>query len=295
MDKKKVGMVLGGFVGDAFSLAPHWIYSIEQINQLFGNLENIVDLPMNTYHTKKKKGDFTHYGDQMLWLLQFSKTNNTFNKELYTKFWVEKMTKHSGYIDHASRETLNRLKQKNKEGGLSLDMSGAVMIGPMIYFNKEKIKNLLKAINKKISITHNQLQVLKTGRFMTEVILEVLKGQTPINAITSYMKKLESNDFLNISFEKANRMVKELPQEVIVKLGQSCGVESALPSTLYLLLKYQDDFRKAIIENTKAGGDSAARGIMIGTILGAYHGIDGIPKKWLSDMNTHSEILRLLS
>ncbi len=296
MNNKKEGMVLGGFVSDAFSLAPHWIYNVEQINQLFGNLENIIDLPINTYHKTKKKGDFTHYGDQMFWLLQFLKKNSKFEKNLYVKFWIEKMIKYQGYIDHASSESLKKLQEKSKlEGSLSSDMSGAVMIGPFIYFNKGNSKELQNNIIAKISMTHNNELVLETGNFMTKVILNVLKGQTPVDSITKQLEKLQLSGFINKSFEKAKALVEELPQKAIGELGQSCGINSALPATFYILLKYQDNFKEAIIENAKAGGDSAARGIMIGSILGAYHGTEGIPKRWLNDMNAYSEILRLLS
>lgn len=296
MNNKKEGMILGGFVSDAFSLAPHWIYNVEQINQLFGNLENIIDLPINTYHKTKKKGDFTHYGDQMFWLLQFLKKNSSFDNKLYVEFWIEKMTNYQGYIDHASRESLKKLKQKHKEeGSSSTDISGAVMIGPLIYFNKGNENRLQKDIKAKIRMTHNNELVLETGNFMTEVVLDVLKGQTPVDSITKQLKKLQLNGFINKSFEKAKKLIEEPTQKAIGNLGQACGINSALPATFYILLKYQDDFKKAIIKNAKAGGDSAARGIMIGSILGAYHGIEGIPKRWLTDMNAYSEILRLLS
>ena len=35
-----------------------------------------------------------------------------------------------------------------------------------------------------------------------------------------------------------------------------------------------------MIENTMGGGDNAARGMIIGLILGAVHGEDAIPLRW---------------
>jgi ADP-ribosylglycohydrolase len=69
-----------------------------------------------------------------------------------------------------------------------------------------------------------------------------------------------------------------------------CNGENAFLSSIYLILKYQDDFKKALLTNVQAGGDSAARGIMIGTILGAYHGIDVLPNDWKEDMKYFEKI-----
>ena len=44
-----------------------------------------------------------------------------------------------------------------------------------------------------------------------------------------------------------------------------------------------------------AGGDSAARGLLTGMILGAHLGLDAIPKDWLSDLKKHEHIVALLN
>ena len=43
-----------------------------------------------------------------------------------------------------------------------------------------------------------------------------------------------------------------------------------------------------------AGGDSAARGLITGAMLGAYHGIGAIPKRWIKDLKAHDRIVSLL-
>jgi ADP-ribosylglycohydrolase len=40
-----------------------------------------------------------------------------------------------------------------------------------------------------------------------------------------------------------------------------------------------------MVENVMAGGDSAARGIILGGILGYVHGIDAIPQTWRDGLN----------
>ena len=44
-----------------------------------------------------------------------------------------------------------------------------------------------------------------------------------------------------------------------------------------------------------AGGDSAARGMIVGMVLGAYHGENsGIPDKWFNDLKGYDRIIECL-
>ena len=80
----------------------------------------------------------------------------------------------------------------------------------------------------------------------------------------------------------------------IKELGMACSVDGALASTIHIIAKYEDDFRTAIIENVMAGGDSAARGMLIGMVLGGYLGVDSIPTEWLDGMKKYSDIISLI-
>ena len=63
---------------------------------------------------------------------------------------------------------------------------------------------------------------------------------------------------------------------------------------IHLIAKYPTDLEAALVENTMAGGDSAARGMMAGMVLGAHLGEDAIPGRWRKAMTAHDEISRLL-
>ena len=50
-----------------------------------------------------------------------------------------------------------------------------------------------------------------------------------------------------------------------------------------MALKYankEDGLKKALQANAMVGGDNASRSIAIGMVLGAYFGVDAIPKEW---------------
>jgi len=61
-------------------------------------------------------------------------------------------------------------------------------------------------------------------------------------------------------------------------------VEHAIPAVLYLALKYHDAPEKALIVNTNLGGDNAARGAVLGALLGAENGLDGFPRRWIDGL-----------
>ncbi|HSO10397.1 MAG TPA: ADP-ribosylglycohydrolase family protein, partial [Desulfoprunum sp.] len=70
---------------------------------------------------------------------------------------------------------------------------------------------------------------------------------------------------------------------------------AALPAAVHLILRYETDLRQALIENVMAGGDSAARGLVVGMILGAAGGPAAIPPEWLADLAALPQIQNCLS
>ena len=67
MDAK--AMVFASFAGDALALGGHWVYNAAVIEKKYGRLDRYENPLGRSYHPTKEKGAFTHYGDQMLLLL----------------------------------------------------------------------------------------------------------------------------------------------------------------------------------------------------------------------------------
>ena len=53
---------------------------------------------------------------------------------------------------------------------------------------------------------------------------------------------------------------------------------------MYLALKYHDDPQNALIVNTNLGGDNAARGAVLGALIGASEGIEKFPRRWIDGL-----------
>ncbi len=54
------------------------------------------------------------------------------------------------------------------------------------------------------------------------------------------------------------------------------------------------DLKEALVQAVMAGGDSAARGLLVGMVLGAHLGDKSLPKEWVSGLKRGSDISRLL-
>jgi hypothetical protein len=55
-----------------------------------------------------------------------------------------------------------------------------------------------------------------------------------------------------------------------------------------------NDFERATIVNVNLGGDNTNRAVLIGLILGAVHGTNGIPSKWKSGLHNYQSINELI-
>lgn len=80
-----------------------------------------------------------------------------------------------------------------------------------------------------------------------------------------------------------------------IKVGKASPTEGALPAALYFALKYKDNMPHALIANANVGGDNAARGIVIGMLLGALPGNE-LPAthRWMTELNALPAVQRLI-
>ncbi|MCH4887584.1 ADP-ribosylglycohydrolase family protein [Acidaminobacter sp. JC074] len=285
------GMVLGAFVGDALALGAHWIYNVDDIKKKFGRISDLT-APEAIYHDGKVKGDYTHYGDQALMVLQYLKLNRRIEDQEFYDFYENYMIHYKGYKDHATKETLMNLKNGMTKGSNSGELGGFVRFPGIIYLNQKQVQVGIDQAVLLTKLTHQDPVLLDRSTFLAKLLYQVLKGDEPTDAIKALKKDASKQIYDDI--EKAKSMLSYPATQAIKQFGQSCDSNNAFPAVLYFIMKYQDHFSEALIENVMAGGDSAARGMVIGGILGAYHGEKEIPVNWLAGMNQLKTLESLL-
>ncbi len=297
MDSRVKEAVTASFVADALALGVHWVYDIALIKNKYGRLEQMVAPELAPYHKTKEKGQFTHYGDQALVLLESLAENNGFDPDHFSRAWQALFENYGGYYDGATKETLHHLQMDPKmkpSGSLSFDMGGAARIAPLALFYAKDIDRFVSSARAQTAMTHNQSVVTDTARFFALTAAMVLDGEKPTTALEKSLEKMADAPQVKQLVTKALDTGKEETTEVTARFGQMCAVEAALPSCIHLIVKYEQDLKQALIENIMAGGDSSARGMLAGFIIGAYQGLGQIPKSWLNDMQAFEKIKTLM-
>jgi ADP-ribosylglycohydrolase len=290
-------MVMAAFAADSLALAAHWIYDTAQIDRDFGIVDQLLPPVAGSYHGSKQKGDFTHYGDQSLVLLRHLAENGSFDLDRFADSWQQFSRTYTGYTDSATRKTLTALdegKSARDCGSGSNDLGGPARIAPLIYWYRNTPEKLISYARQQTHLTHTGNAIAATTDFIVETTLLVLGGTPPAAAIEQIIEEGIQDIDLDLRLRKSLDTTADDSRKVIADFGQMCGTSNALPGAVHIILAHQGNLREALIQNVMAGGDSAARGLVIGTILGAYQGMEGVDKEWITAMRAGEEILKLL-
>ena len=296
MTTNQQAAVLGSFVADALSLGVHWVYNTGVIDKKFGRIEQYHD-PLTSYHKGKHAGDFTHYGDQMLVLLEALDGHRGFDAEQFAHSWRDFFTTYNGYFDQATKTTLENMGSGNltQSASNSDDLAGASRMAPLVAIYADDLDKLTQASRAQTAITHNDGRVIESAAFFAHTAFTVLNGQAPLAAVNGALSAgvVDSSiaPLITMGLESKDRDTRE----TIAEFGQMCSVEAGLPGAIHLIARYPDDFKMAMVENVMAGGDSSARGILAGMILGAANGLTVIPEEWVAGMSASERIRSFLT
>lgn len=298
MTDKRDTLLLAAFAADALSLGAHWIYEVEKIADLFGRIERPEAPLPDSYHATKQKGDFTHYADQMLVLLESISESNGFDLNDFSSRWRGLFADYTGYVDGATRKTLayyDKGKPPEKAGSHTPDFGGAARIAPVVYRYADDPDAMVAAARAQTAMTHNDPATLETAEFFAHCAYKVLKGRNPVAAMEELVET-ETFEMSPVSMWVSDGLKSrdEESTAAIARFGQACETQQVFPGVVHLIARYENDLREALIQAVMAGGDSAARGSMTGMILGAYLGPDALPAEWVAGMNRQGEIRRLM-
>lgn len=290
-------MVLGSFVADALALGAHWIYDPELIARRYGRVELFLAPQEDSWHAGKSRGDLTHYGDQALVLLESAAKRGCFDAEDFFRRWLELFDDYDGYRDTAMLQTLENYRRTGsllQSGSDSDELGGASRIAPLVYFCRRDLTHLVDATCLQTELTHADPQTVTAAEFFARVTRQVLEGVRPVAAVTEVTMHRFRGTALEQWVESGMSSRNSDTVEAIGRLGPACATPGAFAGVVHLITRYENDLREALVQNVMAGGDSAARGLVAGMVLGAHLGARAIPDEWLNGLCRGAYIRELL-
>jgi ADP-ribosylglycohydrolase len=290
-------MVLASFAADSLALGVHWIYDADKIKKDFGRVDTLRKPLPGSYHPTKDIGDFTHYGDQTFVLLESVAAKRGFDLSDFSERWQNLFEAYRGYFDQATKKTLQNLARGRvieEAGSSSTELAGAARIAPLVFRYHKDPETLVQAARAQTQMTHNTPLVIESAEFFARVCCRVLEGTDPAEAMTEVSARRFKDSPLSNWVKEGINSAKEDSVSTIAWFGQSCHTEDMFPGVVHLVARYQKDLKEALVQAVMAGGDSAARGLMVGMVLGAHLGDKSLPEEWVSGLKKGNDIIKLL-
>lgn len=249
--------------GDKLSLAPHWIYDQKKLADQFPD----VSVPQNpgpdSVHHAKKAGDYTHYGDQNALLLEILEIHG-YDLEKYEQAWRQLFQNYSGYIDGATKGTLENMEAgKTPPGSASEDFSVVGRIAPLLRVASDEDDFVQKA-EAVTTFTHNSNPCLAASSFFARVTWRVLEGVPILEALKQGLHGLPAD------LQKRAGQAIEDDRDALKAArdyGLACSVDQCLPTTIQVLA-HTSSLESALDKTIRSGGDNAARASVVGMVFG---------------------------
>jgi ADP-ribosylglycohydrolase len=148
------------------------------------------------------------------------------------------------------------------------------------------------------SITHGHPTGCLAAGVFAVIVAQVLTEHSLADAIKTAkeeLKKQSSYKETLTALERAEKLAQARPGELAAlrDMGKGFVAEEALAISLYCALSAKD-FAAGVLLAINHSGDSDSTGTMTGNLLGAMHGVDAIPSKWLTPLELR-EIMEALA
>jgi ADP-ribosylglycohydrolase len=214
--------------------------------------------------------------------------NGGYDRDDFLDNYIEFMTTPGNhrdtYIEECHRNFFANYalgKAPHKCGVDEKHIGGLVGIIPIVVRYRKQPEEARNKALEHLALTHPGQKMADAASLVIELLLSLLAGEPLKAAILAEIEK-QRTPLVGHPFVKW----LDAPDDMVIgpRFSTACYVEDSVPAVLYLALKYHDDPQNALIANTNLGGDNAARGAVLGALLGAYHGVQGFPQRWIDGL-----------
>lgn len=240
----------------------------------------------------------TIFNSYKLWL----NTQNYYPKLQVGKGWISELKEL--YEMRAPGTTCTSAVRGNIPGSIehpinhSSGCGGVMRVAPVGLMYKDNPELAFEIGARCAALTHGNPQGYLSAGFLSGTIAHIINGDDVSNAINktiNYLKKYNGHESTLNLINKAKEFSKSNiePLTAIEKLGQGWEGHEAIAISVYCALKEPNNFEKALQIAVNHSGDSDSTGAIVGNILGAHLGLEGLPKKWNNKTELSSELEQL--
>ena len=283
------------------SLGSHWIYSQREIADKFGSITGYSD-PATSYHPGKQAGDFTHYGDQTMVLLRSLALHGRFDLASFANewraFWESPETQ--SYRDGATKATLANLRSglpPAQAASPSNDIAGAARIAPLFLLKWKSNDDLIAAARAQTSFTHGDPAVVDSrGVFRPGHPRRAGGRRDSRRPSRRRASSPHGTPFQVIGSKPPSPPALPQPRTPPRPRHTDSPAMCPKPSPPFATScsAIRTTWLAALTANVEAGGDNAARGMIIGMIHGAKPDAKPLPEHWLTGLRAYGEIQQLI-
>lgn len=272
-------------VGNAASLGFNWVYNMPYLSEL-NKTQSLVFQPIDKQHydaakraffgyPHAKAGDLSFQGDVTLWLYEALKKNADFSREAYLEMVYEAIKpggQYVGYVESYGRDLVfNRLVETLKLDVPKQIINDDQMVGFAPYIattalglSKEKAWDLAQAFT-----SHTLYEPL----FALFDLLREEASVKPFNTVLHEQLQVVPSELK----EKVSLALQESDTLTLTNtINTACHIDHAVPLVFHILA-HTASYQEAIELNTRIGGASCDRGLLIGVLYGAQA---NIPMSW---------------
>ncbi len=292
-----IGCLLGVAIGDALGM-PVEGWSGEAIRMRYGVLSDFQPSPSRGL----RAGQFTDDTQMMLMHAEsIVATGRIDGDDLAHRFvaWLR-----SGDVRGIGVSTLRSIRrlergihwhESGQTGKFAAGNGVAMRIAPVGLFDCQHVEKLKEDVNTAGAITHRNVEALLGGLAVAYAVAHLATAKTePANLIEETIAFI-GDCGVSRNLRRTQRLLESNAPaaDALATLGSTGYVVHTVGSAFYCFVRTPDNFKQTVIEAVMAGHDADTTGAVAGALSGAHNGLQGIPRRWLEQLEDREHIEEL--
>lgn len=312
---RAAGAIIGGLIGDALGVGPHWYYDINEQKRDYGDWINGYTAPRSDrYHAGLKPGQLSQTGYITRLLLDSLIAKSGYDQADFTsRLDTELLARTDGTpnsgpggfthksVRAAYAKRASGIKGWGDLAGNTDTTEGAERILAIAALYARDGNTAAKLAYDNIRLLQTEPTVVAFSTAYAGVIAALVRGEKLDGNIATVLKSLAAPGVLpEETFPLGNSPlsavgyyagladnpdVKVEPAASIANVyGLSCAFYYVLPGAYYLAARFRRDFESAVLHALNGGGQNLARAYLTGSLVGAQVGLSGIPQRFIDGL-----------